>query len=52
MDYKEHIAKAIDYIEDNLKYDIDLAACARACGLWTWSRPSLGLLQLGPLGLG
>ena len=32
MDYKEHIAKAIDYIEDNLKYDIDLAACARACG--------------------
>ena len=32
MDYKAHIAKAIDYIEENLKYEITLAACAAASG--------------------
>ena len=32
MDYKEHIIKAVEYIEENLKYEIDLSACAKACG--------------------
>jgi len=32
MEYKEHIQKAIDYIEDNLKYDINLSDCAKAAG--------------------
>lgn len=32
MDYKEHIARAVEYIEQNLTGDIDLAACAKACG--------------------
>jgi AraC family transcriptional regulator len=32
MDYKEHIAKAITYIEENLKNDIDLYDCAKECG--------------------
>lgn len=32
MDYKEHIAKAVEYIEENLTNEIDLAACAKACG--------------------
>lgn len=32
MDYKEHIEKAIDYIENNLKYELDVEACANACG--------------------
>jgi AraC family transcriptional regulator len=32
MEYSEHIGKAVDYIEENLKYEISLAACARACG--------------------
>jgi AraC family transcriptional regulator len=32
MDYKEHIARAVDYIEQNLTQEIDLAACAKACG--------------------
>mgnify|MGYP001320505317 FL=1 len=32
MDYKEHIARAVEYIEQNLTNDIDLAACAKACG--------------------
>ncbi|NLC19841.1 MAG: AraC family transcriptional regulator [Clostridiales bacterium] len=32
MDYKEHIARAVEYIEQNLTSDIDLAACAKACG--------------------
>jgi len=32
MEYKEHIQKAIDFIEENLKYDISLSDCARAAG--------------------
>ena len=28
MDYREHIARAVAYIEQNLTGDIDLAACA------------------------
>ena len=32
MDYREHIARAVAYIEQNLTGDIDLAACARAAG--------------------
>jgi AraC family transcriptional regulator len=32
MDYKEHIAKAVEYIEANIKGDINLAECARVCG--------------------
>ncbi|NLX77170.1 MAG: AraC family transcriptional regulator [Clostridiaceae bacterium] len=32
MEYKEHIQKAIDFIEDNLKHDISLSECARAAG--------------------
>lgn len=32
MIYKEYIAKAVEYIEENLKNDIDLSDCARACG--------------------
>lgn len=32
MDYKMHIAKAIDFIEDNLKQDIDIASCAVVSG--------------------
>lgn len=32
MDYRYHIAKAIDYIEENLKNDIDNAALARCAG--------------------
>jgi len=32
MDYREHIARAVEYIEKNLKNEIDLAACAKACG--------------------
>ncbi len=32
MVYKEHIAKAVEYIEKNLKNEIDLYACAKACG--------------------
>ncbi len=32
MVYKEHIAKAVEYIEENLKNEIDLYACAKACG--------------------
>ena len=32
MDYKEHIGKAVEYIEENLTNDIDLASCAKACG--------------------
>lgn len=32
MDYIEHIAKAVEFIEQNLADEIDLAACARACG--------------------
>lgn len=32
MDYREHIARAIEYIEQNLTNDIDLADCAKACG--------------------
>lgn len=31
MDYKEHIARAIEYIEKNLTNEIDLTACAKAC---------------------
>lgn len=32
MDYKVHIAKAIDFIEDNLKQDIDIYSCADVSG--------------------
>jgi len=32
MDYKEHIARAVEYIEENLTGEIDLAGCAKACG--------------------
>ena len=32
MDYREHIARAIENIERNLTNDIDLAACARVSG--------------------
>lgn len=32
MDYKEHIARAVEYIEANLTDEIDLTACAKACG--------------------
>ena len=32
MDYLVHMKKAIDYIEDNLQNDIDLASCAKSCG--------------------
>lgn len=32
MIYKEYIAKAVEYIEENLKDEIDLATCARICG--------------------
>lgn len=32
MVYKEYIAKAVEYIEENLKNEIDLSTCAKACG--------------------
>lgn len=32
MDYTEHIARAVEYIEQNLTNEIDLTACAKACG--------------------
>lgn len=32
MDYREHITRAIDYIEKNLKYDVDVDTCARVSG--------------------
>jgi AraC family transcriptional regulator len=32
MDYKEHIAKAVEYIEQNLTNEINLVACAKVCG--------------------
>lgn len=32
MDYREHIGKAVDYIEKNLKYELSLADCATASG--------------------
>ncbi|MBH1942143.1 AraC family transcriptional regulator [Mobilitalea sibirica] len=32
MNYKEHIQKSIDFIEENLKYEIDLNAVAKASG--------------------
>jgi AraC family transcriptional regulator len=32
MEYKEHIARAVEYIENHLADEIDLDACARACG--------------------
>lgn len=32
MEYIKHIAKAIDYIEENLQTDITLAACAKVSG--------------------
>ncbi len=32
MDYKEYIAKAVDYIEQNLTNEINIIECARACG--------------------
>lgn len=32
MDYKEHIVKAVEYIEQNLTNEISLTDCAKACG--------------------
>lgn len=32
MDYQEHIERVIDYIEENLQCDINLADCARVSG--------------------
>lgn len=32
MDYREHIAKAVDYIEENLKNELDIATCAKVSG--------------------
>lgn len=32
MDYLAQMEQAIDYIEDNLQNDIDLASCAKSCG--------------------
>ena len=32
MEYLEHIKKTVDYIEKNLRQDIDLAACAKISG--------------------
>ena len=32
MDYLVHMKKAVDYIEDNLQNNIDLASCAKSCG--------------------
>ena len=32
MDYQERIEKVIDYIEENLRYEINLADCARVSG--------------------
>ena len=32
MDYREHIERAINYIEENLQCDINLADCARVSG--------------------
>lgn len=32
MDYREHIERVIDYIEENLKGEIDLTDCARISG--------------------
>lgn len=32
MDYKEHIGKAVEYIEQNLTNEIDLTTCAKTCG--------------------
>lgn len=32
MDYRKHIEKAIDYIEENLQYKLTLADCARVSG--------------------
>ena len=32
MDYTEHIAIAVNYIENNLQNDIDITDCAKVCG--------------------
>lgn len=32
MDYRKHIEKAIDYIEENLQHELTLADCARVSG--------------------
>ncbi len=32
MDYLKNIGRVIDYIEDNLQNEMDLASCARVCG--------------------
>lgn len=32
MDYQKHIERVIDYIEENLRGEIDLTACARISG--------------------
>lgn len=31
MNYEEHIARAVEYIEKNLTNEIGLNACAKAC---------------------
>lgn len=32
MNYQEHIQRSIDYMEENLIFDIDLSSCAKASG--------------------
>ncbi|MFW6002594.1 MAG: AraC family transcriptional regulator [archaeon] len=32
MDYKEHVARAVEYIEENITNDIDISSCAKVCG--------------------
>ena len=32
MDYKKHIEIAINYIEENLQNNINIADCAKTCG--------------------
>lgn len=32
MNYQEHLQKAIEYIEENLTQELDIAACAKVCG--------------------
>lgn len=50
MDYNEHIAKAVEYIEANLKYDIDVAACAKisSYSLYHFLRVFKGVTGLTP----
>lgn len=32
MNYQEHLQKAIEYIEDNLTHELEVATCAKVCG--------------------